>query len=699
MIRLILACSFAILSTVHAQPHPTGGSAYVTFHGRLYVQGGDLGGGNLVNQFYSLDLSRSWQTSSPVWSALPSGPINAYHSGGFSADSNSFVTFGRETGSPYTTANFINVFSTSTGSWIGTGSTLIVDPTRRDMTIASDPSAGGQIYFMGGDTGSSGTGRSNVLDIYNVKSSVVSEANVPLPGPQNLQGGAATWLANRKSMLIIGGLSDNSETNVVYLYTPITPSSRSSSASYLTAPGTSSNTNTNTNSNTNTNTNTNTDNINTGTSNVNGNSGVQYGSEPTTGYQTGNTAAGTSGNPIVSGSSSSGSSSPVSSNTPSGWTAQVCVNNWVIVLIQNYDCKQVPKEVQCADEENGIVEYDSVLVAVHNSYNTNSYSKRRKKMTSTGSAMNLEEGGTQKEDERLNVYEDGSKVAVFGGFVNRSSISDHSLYLLDTRTWSWTISTSNSVRGRGYSACTLTGNQFVVWGGFYQNPTSTPNNLPSVEESTLVYSFDSQNWVNTFVPSGSSYGSGSNGQSGSGDRSGDLNNPKSSKSIGMILAIAAVGALLAVLITGGAVMVIRKRNKNRKDGNGNNNNRSSRSASVVNLSNSSSSIMTSSNKKSGTWDQKTLTGVTIAPKSGSGISSSVKEDIGVAADEIPPVSGYNSWEHRGSITSGGDNVETTTLTTNPMAGITQTTIVTTPKNSGRKNQTPYYPISVEREYR
>ncbi|KAF9579845.1 hypothetical protein BGW38_003730 [Lunasporangiospora selenospora] len=71
---------------------------------------------------------------------------------------------------------------------------MISDPTRRDMSVASDLSPGGQIYFMGGDTGQSGTGRSNVLDAYNLKSSVVLETQVPLPGPQNLQDGAATWL-------------------------------------------------------------------------------------------------------------------------------------------------------------------------------------------------------------------------------------------------------------------------------------------------------------------------------------------------------------------------------------------------------------------------------------------------------------------------------------------------------------------------
>ncbi|KAF9984419.1 hypothetical protein BGZ65_000421 [Modicella reniformis] len=510
---LVLACSIAVLSSIYAQqPHPTGGAAFVSFHDRLYVQGGDLGGGNLVNQFYALDLSRGWQTSRPVWAALPSGPINAYHSGGFSAEMNSFVTFGREAGSPYTTANFINIFSTSTGSWIGTGSTMITDPTRRDMVIASDPAPGGQIYVIGGDAGQSGAGRSNVLDIYNLKSSVVSETNVPLPGPQYLQGGGATWLSNRNSMLIVGGLFDNFEVNTVYMYTP--------------------------------------------------------------------------------GSGSSGS------NT-------------------NYD-------------------------------------------------------------------EDGSQVAVFGGFVNRSSTSDHSVYFLDTRTWSWTVSTYNSVRGRSYSACAFSENQFIVWGGFYQNPTSTPNNLPSVEESTMVYSLDSQSWVSTFVPSVSSPESSSNSHSGSsGSRNNNSNNSNNSndnsdlsdpkgKSVGLVLAIAAAGAILALVITGGAIFVIRKRNRRRR--NNSNGTRPSTSQNGV------APMPTSNPYHSKKWDQKSLTGL----EAGNMMPSSGNGELVMTGDSHPH-SSYTNWENRGSISSHreDDMGTTTTTTTNPMMGITQTTIVATPKNGSK----------------
>ncbi|KAF9897693.1 hypothetical protein BX616_005140, partial [Lobosporangium transversale] len=276
--------------------------------------------------------------------------------------------------------------------------------------------------------------------------------------------------------------------------------------------------------------------------------------------------------------------------------------------------------------------------------------------------------------------ENGSIVAVFGGFVNRSSTSDPSLYFLDTKTWRWRVVTSNSVRGRSYSACAFSGNQFIVWGGFYQNPTSTPNNLPSVEESTLVYSFDAQNWVSTFVPSGSS---GSGGGSSQGDRgnNSDLLNPNAPKSVGVILVIAIVGVILVLLIITGVIILVRKRNKDR----GNSSNARSPGDSL----NSGSAL---SNKTLGnSWDQKTLADLENNFVNSGANTIPGKADLRRAslsgADEMPPIPGYNSWEHRGSIASQRSNrVETTTTTISPMAGITQTTIVTTPKSSSKSSK-------------
>ncbi|KAF9207418.1 hypothetical protein BGZ59_011163 [Podila verticillata] len=518
---------------------------------------------------------------------------------------NSFVTFGRETGSPYTTANFINIFSTSTGSWIGTGSTMVTDPTRRDMTIASDPSSGGQIYFIGGDAGQTGTGRSNALDIYNIRSSVVSETSVPLPGPQNLQGGAAAWLPNRNSMLIVGGIRDNTDTNFVYLYTP---GSASTAYSASTSPG-------------------------------------SYNS---------NNANGNSGDTSTSGGSNTGYSSGSNSGSSSGWAAQ-----------------GAQKTQSSMPDVTALSEEVSLLV--------------NPPITSGGEGPLVLDSGMAVASYEHSIYEDGSVVGVFGGFVNRSSTSDHSIYFLDTRTWTWTMSSSNTVRGRSYSACAMTGNQFIVWGGFYSNPTSTPNNLPSVEESTLVYSRSEQNWVNTYIPqSTSSSGSGSGSYPGSEDRGtgngGDLSHP-SGKSFGLVLAIAAVGAILALLITVGAIMVIRKRNQRRRNDAARNSHIPKNGDRQLSSSSTASSLTnpTGGRKKSltGVWDQKSplalenglhgQTAITVT-----GHDDNICQSSSGFIDSNPPVPSYNSWEYTTPVTRRED-------VTSPSMGTvayTETTIVT-----------------------
>ncbi|KAF9574352.1 hypothetical protein EC968_006686 [Mortierella alpina] len=273
------------------------------------------------------------------------------------------------------------------------------------------------------------------------------------------------------------------------------------------------------------------------------------------------------------------------------------------------------------------------------------------------------------------MHDDGSIVGVFGGFVNRSSTSDHSIYFLDTRTWVWTSTTSNSIRGRSYSACAFSGNQFIVWGGFYQNPTSIPNNLPSIEESTLVYSLAAQNWVKTFVPStgssSSSFGSGSGNQ---GDHTNGNNNELSNgtRSIGIVLAIAAVGAILALLITVGAILVIRKRNQRRRRGSHGSMNVGGGGGGGHNPSrrNSSQLPMAPALNKThfGTWDHH-------QPRSTNLESGLVKDDkkMGLIDNDIniPAVTGYNPWGRRES---------TTTVNTIPGITQTQTMIVATHKN-------------------
>ncbi|CAO3575167.1 unnamed protein product [Mortierella alpina] len=242
------------------------------------------------------------------------------------------------------------------------------------------------------------------------------------------------------------------------------------------------------------------------------------------------------------------------------------------------------------------------------------------------------------------------------------------------------------VRGRSYSACAFSGNQFIVWGGFYQNPTSIPNNLPSIEESTLVYSLAAQNWVKTFVPATGSSSSGS-ASGGPGERTNGNNElSNGTRSIGIVLAIAAVGAILALLITMGALMVIRRRNLRRRGssssssaaggGTGFNPSRRNSSQLTNHLAStggmvSASNIMAPALNKThfGTWDQ---------PPRASNLENGLVKDEkkGGLNDQhdinIPAVAGYSPWDRRESIT-----------TVNTIPGITQTQtmiVATTHKN-------------------
>ncbi|KAG0244429.1 hypothetical protein BGW41_007721 [Actinomortierella wolfii] len=161
---------------------------------------------------------------------------------------------------------------------------------------------------------------------------------------------------------------------------------------------------------------------------------------------------------------------------------------------------------------------------------------------------------------------EGTLVAVFGGFVNHSTVADPTVYLLDTNTWTWTAVPMTNMRGRAYSACAIQDNQLIVWGGFFSRPTKSPNNLPLVEESTMVFSMTTRQWVSSFIPSGPSgslAGVGGGGYSGSGEI-GSSPEATSTRSIAMILAIAAAGTLMTLLLTFSIVIFIRKRSLKRQ---------------------------------------------------------------------------------------------------------------------------------------
>ncbi|KAF9958078.1 hypothetical protein BGZ65_001683 [Modicella reniformis] len=214
---------------VHAQPQPCGGPAFARVGNKFYLHGGAIIADNLLQHFWELDLTIPWNTTAPAWSNLPLGPGNAYHSAGYSADNNSFIIFGRDTGAlpEVVTPNWINVYDITTKVWsFGTNPPSLVETSRRDFYVVSNPDAN-KIYILGGNAGVEGTISSNAFDVYDPDSRSMTETPTPLPGPQDISTYSAVWVPRLKAMLVIGGHQANVKGNPfqgVYLYHPATGS-------------------------------------------------------------------------------------------------------------------------------------------------------------------------------------------------------------------------------------------------------------------------------------------------------------------------------------------------------------------------------------------------------------------------------------------------------------------------------------------
>ncbi|KAF9985236.1 hypothetical protein BGZ75_003219 [Mortierella antarctica] len=182
----------------------------------------------------------------------------------------------------------------------------------------------------------------------------------------------------------------------------------------------------------------------------------------------------------------------------------------------------------------------------------------------------------------------------------------------------------------------------------------------SVATTSLCGELAAQNWVNTFEPSTGSFSSFGPGSGTKGERTiGNNELSNGTRSIVAVLAIAAVGALLALLITIGALMVIRKRNQRRRRG----------SSSIF-----ASNMMAPALNKThfGTWDHHLLV---------RSVNLEKDDKVGLVDNNdinIPAVTGYNPW---------GRREWTTTVNTIPGITQAQTMIVGTPVTHSKSTKT------------
>lgn len=223
-----LCCDLAgVFLWAEAQPQPCGGAAYARVGNNFYIQGGATSGDNLLQPFWALDLTTTWTSSQPAWKPLPLGPANAYHSAGYSADNQSFITFGRDTAADpqVIPQNWVNVYNIATRTWsFSSNPPNMADNSRRDFNVVTNPSSN-KIYVLGGDAGPGGAIWSNMFNVYDPATRTLTEITTPPSGPQNIATYAAVWVPRLNAMMVIGGAyMGGASISSLYLYHPDTGS-------------------------------------------------------------------------------------------------------------------------------------------------------------------------------------------------------------------------------------------------------------------------------------------------------------------------------------------------------------------------------------------------------------------------------------------------------------------------------------------
>ncbi|KAG0272835.1 hypothetical protein BGZ95_011385 [Linnemannia exigua] len=224
-----LACllSFSTNTFIHAQgqPQPCGGAAFAVVGCRLYLQGGSISADNLLSTLWALDLTTTWTTTKPAWSALTLGPTNAYHSAGRSSDNATFITFGRDTGANQGAIpkSFVYIYDIASDIWSKEFTPQgLNDDSRRDFQVVTNPAAN-KVYILGGDAGTGGTIYSNMFTTYDVATQTVTEITTPAPGPQSVSTFNAVWSPKLKAMVVIGGnFKSGTAASSLFLYHPDT---------------------------------------------------------------------------------------------------------------------------------------------------------------------------------------------------------------------------------------------------------------------------------------------------------------------------------------------------------------------------------------------------------------------------------------------------------------------------------------------
>ncbi|KAG0308159.1 hypothetical protein BGZ97_000144, partial [Linnemannia gamsii] len=208
---LAALCLLASLpaSTLAQKGYPVGTRrvGFTTLDDVLYIQGGfDT---DTSNQFVSLDLSTSWDTSSPAWTILKDGQytshlalasISAGVNGGAKGSILSIGGMPASSGPP----SFFALYDIDSASWTNTMNNVKLPyPALEGHAAVSDPNTG-LIYIVGGFNGTTSNFLYNTLSVYDPKSSKMVSQQAGTAAT-SLTDVGAVWSTQRNSILTFGG--------------------------------------------------------------------------------------------------------------------------------------------------------------------------------------------------------------------------------------------------------------------------------------------------------------------------------------------------------------------------------------------------------------------------------------------------------------------------------------------------------------
>lgn len=196
-------------STFAQKGYPVGSRrvGFTTLDDVLYIQGGfDT---VTSNQFVSLDLSSSWDTSAPAWTILKDGQstshlalasISAGVNGGSKGSILAIGGMPASTGPP----NFFAMYDINSASWTNTMNSVKPPyPALEGHAVVSDPN-NGLIYMIGGFNGTSAPYLYNTLSVYDPKSRTMVSQQAGTAAT-SLTDVAAVWSTQKNSILTFGG--------------------------------------------------------------------------------------------------------------------------------------------------------------------------------------------------------------------------------------------------------------------------------------------------------------------------------------------------------------------------------------------------------------------------------------------------------------------------------------------------------------